>query len=168
MLGYMRIVLTIHLWYLIVFTEARWIALGVFAIAAITDTADGYLARKNKSVSKYGAFLDLLADKILVVGAMFALVEVGRAWSWVGIVIVAREFAFMSARAVAAFQRKQLLSTRWGKFKMWVQCIAIGLAIMRFDVRIGMLIDEWMMVIAVLYTIVSAGFFFRRHWSKIF
>ena len=79
----------------------RWAAVA-YAIAASTDSLDGFLARRRGWTSVGGMFLDPLADKLLVVGALMALVEEGRVSAWVVLIIVAREFAVTGLRLVAA------------------------------------------------------------------
>jgi len=62
----------------------------VFVIAALTDFADGYLARRWQLTSTLGAFLDTVADKILVAGALIALTEIGTVSAWVSFIIIGR------------------------------------------------------------------------------
>src|SRR3954466_10624584 len=78
----------------------RWAAL-LYAVAAATDSLDGYLARRRGWTSVGGIFLDPLADKLLVMGALIALVEQERVSTWVVLVIVAREVAVTGLRAPA-------------------------------------------------------------------
>lgn len=74
------------------FTAAKWIALGIFIAAAITDTLDGQIARRCNLVTTFGKFMDPLADKLLVCSAMIALVDQGRIPAWIVIIIIAREY----------------------------------------------------------------------------
>src|SRR3954452_13598836 len=78
-----------------------WIAAGVFALAAVTDTLDGYLARSRRSVTTFGKVMDPIADKLLVAAALISLVSLDRVEPWVAMVIIAREFA-VSGLGVAA------------------------------------------------------------------
>ncbi|MFC2177496.1 CDP-alcohol phosphatidyltransferase family protein, partial [Actinomycetota bacterium] len=78
------------------------IAFVVFTVAALTDFADGYLARRWQITTVLGAFLDSVADKVLVTGSLLVLIEVGRAWSWAAFIIIGRELAVMGLRGVAA------------------------------------------------------------------
>ena len=65
----------------------------VFAVASLTDAIDGYLARSRQRVTTFGKLMDPVADKLLVIGALLALVSLGRVAAWVAMVIIAREFA---------------------------------------------------------------------------
>ena len=138
----------------------------VFVIAALTDFADGYLARRWQLTSTLGAFLDTVADKILVAGALLALVEVGTVSSWVAFIIIAREIAIMGLRSVAALDQSTVPPSWWGKSKAALQFTAISFAILRLDIAIGpWRLDQWLMAAAVVVTVVSAGDYFSRFRS---
>ncbi len=107
-----------------------WVALGFFLLAAITDFADGYLARSRKQVTVLGKLMDPIADKLLVGGALISLVEIGRAPAWLVVIIVGREFAVNGLRAVAASQHIVIPSGSLGKTKMVAQVVAIGFLIL--------------------------------------
>jgi CDP-diacylglycerol---glycerol-3-phosphate 3-phosphatidyltransferase len=144
----------------------RVVATIVFAIAALTDFADGYLARRWQLTSTLGAFLDTVADKILVTGALVALVEVGTVSSWVAFIIIGREIAIMGLRSVAALDQGTVPPSMWGKSKAALQFTAISFAILRPDIVIGpWRLDEWLMAAAVVVTVVSAGDYFSRFRS---
>lgn len=135
----------------------------VFVIAAVTDFADGYLARRWQLTSTLGAFLDTVADKILVTGALIALVEVGTVSTWVAFIIIAREIAIMGLRSVAALDQSTVPPSMWGKSKAALQFTAISFAILRLDIIIGpWRLDQWLMAAAVVVTVVSAGDYFSR------
>lgn len=143
-------------------TVRVWAAV-VFVIAAITDFADGYLARRWQLTSTLGAFLDTVADKILVTGALIALVEIGTVSTWVAFIIIAREIAIMGLRSVAALDQSTVPPSMWGKSKAALQFTAISLAILRLDIVIGpWRLDQWLMGAAVVVTVVSAGDYFSR------
>jgi CDP-diacylglycerol---glycerol-3-phosphate 3-phosphatidyltransferase len=135
----------------------------LFTVAAATDFLDGYLARRWHCSSDLGVFLDTTADKMLVCGALIALVAIGRASPWVGVVIVWREIAVLGIKAAAATGGTVVYPSIWGKLKFNVQFVAIILAILRYDHRIGpMYLDEWAMAVAAAVTVLSAWSYFTR------
>lgn len=101
------------------------IAAGIFVVAAATDGVDGYLARKNKEVTRLGKFLDPLADKLLISAALVALVELGHISTWVAMVIIGREMAVTGLRAIAAAEGTVIAAGPWGKVKTVFQIIFI-------------------------------------------
>ena len=99
------------------FPYSDWVALIVFIIASLTDTLDGYVARKNHEVSNLGKFMDPLADKILVSAAMCWFVECGSMRGWVLAAVLFREFAVSGLRLVAV-ERGKVIAAAWsGKVK---------------------------------------------------
>ena len=103
----------------------RWAALA-YAVAAGTDSLDGYLARRHRGwTSIGGVFLDPLADKLLVMGALIALVEQARVSAWVVLVIVAREFAVTGLRLVAAGDSRIIGASQLGKLKAFSQNVMV-------------------------------------------
>jgi CDP-diacylglycerol--glycerol-3-phosphate 3-phosphatidyltransferase len=102
----------------------RWAAVA-YALAAGTDSLDGYLARRRGWTSVGGVFLDPLADKLLVMGALIALVEQARVSAWVVLVIVAREFAVTGLRLVAMGDSRVIGASQLGKLKAFSQNVMI-------------------------------------------
>jgi CDP-diacylglycerol---glycerol-3-phosphate 3-phosphatidyltransferase len=101
------------------------IAAAVFSVAAITDGLDGYIARRRSQVTTFGKLMDPLADKLLVVAALIALVSLDRLAAWVAMVIIARELAVTGLRSLAA-ERGVVISASWlGKVKTALQVGAI-------------------------------------------
>jgi CDP-diacylglycerol--glycerol-3-phosphate 3-phosphatidyltransferase len=167
LLAVLRLILTPVAMYLILQSPgSRGYAIAatvVFVIAALTDFADGYLARRWRITTTLGAFLDTVADKILVVGALLALVEIGTTSSWVAFIIIAREVSIMGLRSVAALDQSTVPPSMWGKSKAAIQFTAISFAILHLDVMIaGWRLDQWLMAAAVVVTVVSAGDYFSR------
>jgi CDP-diacylglycerol--glycerol-3-phosphate 3-phosphatidyltransferase len=104
---------------------------GVFIVAAITDSLDGYIARKHKLVTTLGKFIDPLADKVLVIAAMVALVELQRIPAWIVVVIITREFVVTGLRLVAAAESVVIAASRGGKVKTVFQVIALSFLILK-------------------------------------
>lgn len=105
--------------------ERYSLAIVIFLIAAVTDILDGHIARKRNQVSRIGALLDPVADKLLISAALIVLVEKHLAPSWAVVVILGREFAVTGLRAVAAAEGIIISAQMVGKIKMWAQCIAV-------------------------------------------
>jgi CDP-diacylglycerol--glycerol-3-phosphate 3-phosphatidyltransferase len=101
------------------------IAAIVFAIASITDFLDGYLARSRGLVTTFGKVMDPLADKLLVIGALLALVSLERLAAWVAMVIIARELAVTAMRTAAGYYGVVVPAGTFGKVKTVIQIIAI-------------------------------------------
>src|SRR6187399_3699230 len=80
------------------------LAAAVFALAALTDGLDGYFARSRDAVTTFGKLMDPIADKLLIIAALVALVSLDRVAAWVAMVIIAREFAVTAMRMAAAQQ----------------------------------------------------------------
>jgi CDP-diacylglycerol--glycerol-3-phosphate 3-phosphatidyltransferase len=140
----------------------------VFTVAAATDFLDGYLARRWQVTSTLGSFLDTTADKLLVSGALIALVADGRASPWIATVIVGRELLIMGLRGVVASEGAILQPSIWGKLKTNVQFLAILLAILRYEDPIGPLfLDEWAMLAAAIVTVLSAVEYLARFWPMV-
>jgi CDP-diacylglycerol--glycerol-3-phosphate 3-phosphatidyltransferase len=140
----------------------------VFAVGAATDWFDGRLARRWEITSRLGAFLDTTADKLLVSGALVALVAVDRVSPWLAMVIVGRELVLLGLRAAAASEGRHLEASLLGKSKATVQFCAIILAIVRPDVVIaGAFLDEWAMVFAAFVTAWSGVDYLVRFWPVL-
>jgi CDP-diacylglycerol---glycerol-3-phosphate 3-phosphatidyltransferase len=101
------------------------VAAAVFALAAISDGLDGYIARSRGSVTTFGKLMDPLADKLLIVAALVSLVSLDRLAAWVAMVIISREIAVTGLRTLAA-ERGVVLSASWlGKVKTALQIAAV-------------------------------------------
>ena len=101
------------------------LAAAVFAAASATDFVDGYLARSRNSITTFGKLMDPIADKLLVIAALFALESEDRLKVWVAMVIVSRELAVTASRMIAGAQGVVIAAATWGKLKTVVQVAAI-------------------------------------------
>lgn len=108
------------------FQWAATAAFIVFVIAGLTDWADGYAARKLKQVSNFGILMDALADKILMLGLMIGLVEIGRVHIFLVLLILGREFMITGIRLVAATKGVVVSAESSGKQKTVTQILAVG------------------------------------------
>jgi CDP-diacylglycerol--glycerol-3-phosphate 3-phosphatidyltransferase len=147
--------------------HAFGIGAAIMAVASFSDWLDGYLARRWQITTTLGAFLDTIADKLLVAGALFALVEVGRAWAWAAFLIVGREIAISGLRGIAAMDGVKVPPSIWGKWKASVQYLAIFMALLRTaDTYGGLYPDQWMMILAVAITMQS-GVEYLTRFAKV-
>jgi len=129
----------------------------VFALAAVTDKLDGYIARRRDAVTTFGKLMDPLADKLLIVAALVALVSLGRLAAWVAMVIIAREVGVTVLRAIAV-EEGVVISASWlGKTKTVLQVAAVfGLII--FDP--APLAIDLLVYLAVAVTVISGVDYF--------
>jgi CDP-diacylglycerol---glycerol-3-phosphate 3-phosphatidyltransferase len=128
----------------------------VFLSAAATDWFDGRLARRWNVTTRLGSFLDTTADKLLVAGALVALLAVDRVSPWFAIIIIGREFTLLGLRAAVEAHGSHLEPSMLGKWKATVQFAALGLVMIRPDVIIaGAYLDEWAVAFAALITVWS-------------
>ncbi len=113
---------------------ARSFAFVLYAVATATDWLDGWLARRTRTTSPFGALADPLADKLLVLAALAAFLEIRGLDipSWIVFLVVGREFVIATLRSLAALQGVVLKADRYGKWKMGVQsgCILAILALL--------------------------------------
>ena len=120
----------------------------VFVVAALTDSLDGYIARRRRLVTTLGKFIDPLADKVLVIAAMIALVELHRIPAWIVLVIITREFVVTGLRLVAAAEGVVIAASKGGKLKTVFQIAALTMLILKIPggmalMWIAMLLTVW-------------------------
>jgi CDP-diacylglycerol--glycerol-3-phosphate 3-phosphatidyltransferase len=97
----------------------------VFALASVTDAMDGYLARTRNAITTFGKLMDPIADKLLIIAALVALVSLHRLAGWVAMVIIARELTVTVTRMQATQHGVVIAANLWGKAKTIVQVAAI-------------------------------------------
>ncbi|MDD3279819.1 MAG: CDP-diacylglycerol--glycerol-3-phosphate 3-phosphatidyltransferase [Lachnospiraceae bacterium] len=129
----------------------KWIALVIFVVASLTDTLDGYLARRDNLVTNFGKFMDPLADKLLVCSAMICLIDVGSIPSWVVIIIIAREFIISGFRLIASDNGIVIAASWWGKLKTISQMLMVIVLI----ADLGGIFDTIGVILIVLATILT-------------
>ncbi len=144
------------------------IAAVLFGVTAITDSLDGYLARRSTGGTTLGAFLDTTADKILVTGTLLALVSVDHVSTWPAAIIIFREFTVMALRGVVAQKGGLVKPSTWGKAKAFTQYSALFLAFLRLPDRWGpWYLDQYAMLIAVIATVGSMWGYLTAFWDVI-
>ena len=133
----LRILMTpVFLYYL--FSENpvdKQIALGIFIIAAITDWYDGYVARRWGFITRWGKFLDPLADKILTSAAFISFIYIGYAEAWMVWIIVARDLFMTGLRGYSEYKGKTINTSGFAKTKTFFQLVVIYLFLVDYIVR---------------------------------
>lgn len=102
-----------------------WLAALIFIALAASDAVDGYVARSRNMVTTFGKFIDPLADKLLVMAALVALVDLDKLPSWIALVIIARELVVSGLRMVAVAEGRVIAASSFGKVKTILQIVAI-------------------------------------------
>ncbi|MGH8688018.1 MAG: CDP-diacylglycerol--glycerol-3-phosphate 3-phosphatidyltransferase [Burkholderiales bacterium] len=142
------------------------IACATFVVAALTDWLDGYLARALNQTSAFGAFLDPVADKLIVAAALIALVQLGRVDMIVALIIIGREIAISALREwMATIGRSKNVAVAFvGKVKTAGQMVAIPLLLYSDDL-LGVPV-QWLgtvlINIAAVLTVISMLVYLRR------
>ena len=135
----------------------------IFGLAALTDWADGYVARRRKQITTFGQVIDPLADKLLTSAALISLVQMDLAQSWMVAVIIGREFAVTTLRSLAYARGIAMPASSLGKVKMVAQVVAIlALILAHGQSREFWLIGQAALWVVMVTALVSAADYFRR------
>jgi len=133
----------------------RYVAVGIFVVASVTDFFDGFIARKYNMVSNFGKFMDPLADKLLVMSALVSMVALGNLSAWVVIVILAREFTITGFRTLAMEANIVMAASWWGKVKTAIQMIMIIVVLLQLPFAPMDMVEGTLVAFAVFFTIIS-------------
>ncbi len=133
----------------------RILALIVFIVASLTDTADGYIARKYNLITDFGKFMDPLADKLLVCSAMICLIDTQQLAAWIVIVIIAREFIISGFRLVAVDNGVVIAASMWGKSKTVCQMIMIIALVWDIPFYGFWVFEQILIYLSLILTVVS-------------
>ena len=147
-----------------------YVAAFIFVFASSTDAFDGYLARKRQQVTRFGKFLDPIADKLLVTAALIALVHNGLLNGWVAMLIISREFIVTGLRLVAAGEGIVISASKLGKAKTIIQDIAITAALLNnFPISLfsDFQFDDYAMILAVIITVYSLYDYIKKNIKVI-
>lgn len=150
-------------------TWAKIISIAIFIIAAVTDKIDGIWARKSKQVTDMGAFLDPLADKILVNLAFLALVYLHIIPVWVFAIILIRDFAVDGMRMMLARRSITLSASFYGKLKTTTQMIALVILLLNLILNNEIIsnIGNILLYLALIMTVFSGIDYLYHGWQKI-
>lgn len=149
-----------------IMSYGNYIAAGIFIALASTDAVDGYIARKNKMVTKIGIFLDPIADKLLVTAALIALLERGELTGWAAMIIIGREFIVTGLRLVLAGEGVVVAASKWGKIKTITQMAAIVMSLIKnypLSLITDFPFDRVVMFLAVIITIYSLYDYLKKN-----
>ncbi len=172
-------ILLIPLFVGVYYAPADWLTLPqknlaatvIFVVAAITDWFDGWLARKLDQTSAFGAFLDPVADKLMVAAALIVLVQLERADAIVAIIIIGREIAISALREWMAKigAARSMAVSLLGKIKTTAQMVAIPLLLYQDAIAgISMLwLGNWLILIAAVLTLWSMAYYLKKVWPII-
>ncbi|MDD4816238.1 MAG: CDP-diacylglycerol--glycerol-3-phosphate 3-phosphatidyltransferase [Clostridia bacterium] len=156
------------------------IAVGIFAIAALTDFIDGKVARKTGQITELGTFLDSIADKMLIMSGLILIVAdatVLAPWGAIlAIIILAREFLVSGLRQVAATKKIIMSADKWGKYKAFLQDLAIpAFMLLAFFSQYNLLSGTFEILFvficyllifsATILTLISGINYFIKNWS---
>lgn len=133
---------------------SKYIAVGIFIVASLTDLLDGKIARKYNLVTNFGKFMDPLADKLLVCAALICLVAMNRLAAWIVIVIISREFIISGFRLVASDNGVVIAASYWGKWKTTFQMLMIIVLLLDLGGAFD-LIGQILTWVALILTVVS-------------
>ena len=146
------------------FTGREYAGLAIFLVAALTDFFDGYIARKRDQMTRLGALLDPIADKLLMSAAFISLVEMDPTHvpAWMVVIIIGREFAVSGLRSIAAQQGVTIAASPLGKGKLISQVIAISLLILGHELGEFRLSGKVALWVVMIFALVSAVDYFVK------
>jgi CDP-diacylglycerol---glycerol-3-phosphate 3-phosphatidyltransferase len=172
-----RIALVPLFLYLLYYENRRnsFLAALLYAVCALSDWFDGWLARVSDKVTTLGKFLDPLADKVIVLSALVMLVRLGRVQVWVVVVIVAREFLISGLRTIAATEGLVISASQGGKWKTSLQLCGIICLMLHYHFAIDYLfgtvvtdfqaVGTWLLYLSLVPGIASAVDYVRAFYT---
>lgn len=179
MLGLARIAATpVVMWLLLTDGPGTDLAAGVlYVTAALSDIADGWIARARNQVSAFGVFMDLAADKVLVAGVLIAMVGASLVPTWIAATILIREFVVQAVRQLAAAEDVVISAGTLGKAKTLATNAGLFVLFLASDAATGGPMDRtglgatldalgyWVLVGATVLTVVSGLAYLRGAWA---
>ena len=146
-------------------------AMLVFVVAAATDWLDGYLARRWNETSAFGAFLDPVADKLVVATALIMLVQLGRLDAIIASIIIGREITISALREWMAQigAHKSVAVSMVGKIKTMAQMVSIPMLLYHAPIN-GIDMQKsgtWLVYVAAVLTLWSMGYYMRMAWPHL-
>ncbi len=183
LLGLLRIIATpLLVWLVLTALPGNYLwAVALLVLMALSDMADGKIARRLKVVSPLGIFLDTISDKIFVTGALLPMVQTGLLSGWIAFTIIVREFVVSGLRSYAAAEGVVISAGKLGKQKLVVTVVALVWRLLAANAEVGgamgtaaggalvPLLGLWpfAMALAVLWTVVSGLEYLWRAWPML-
>jgi CDP-diacylglycerol--glycerol-3-phosphate 3-phosphatidyltransferase len=181
LLGLFRIITTpLLVWLIIVASPSLYLwAVLLLLIMALSDMADGRIARQLNVVSPLGIFLDTISDKIFVTGALLPMIQTGLISGWIAFVIIVREFVISGLRSFAAAEGSVISAGKLGKQKLVIQVVALIWRLLAANAEAGGvlagsalmvgLLSLWpiAMALAVLWTLISGIEYLWNAWPLL-
>src|SRR5256885_7441336 len=139
----------------------------ILLLAAATDWADGYLARRRLQVTTLGILLDPIADKLLISAAFISLVDMQLVPAWMVVIIIGREFTVLGLRNIASAEGFTIAASALGKTKMVLQVCAVAVVIAAGQHPALERVGKLLLYLVVVSALVSAAQYFLRFWSHL-
>ncbi len=135
-------------------------ALLFFILGVLSDFLDGQIARRTNTVTTIGKIIDPLADKVLVIGILIAMIKTIQIPYWMVIVIVAREFAVTGLRVIASSENVIISANVWGKIKTTSQFIAVSVLMLNYYT-----IGVYLLLASIIFTVISGYTYFYNYFK---
>jgi CDP-diacylglycerol--glycerol-3-phosphate 3-phosphatidyltransferase len=139
----------------------------ILLVAAATDWADGFFARRRLQVTTLGILLDPIADKLLISAAFISLVDMHLVQAWMVVIIVGREFTVLGLRNIASAEGFNIAASALGKTKMVLQVCAVAVLIAGASRPYLQPIAQILLWLVVASALISAAQYFYRFWSQL-
>jgi len=139
----------------------------ILLVAAATDWADGFFARRRLQITTLGILLDPIADKLLISAAFISLVDMHLVQAWMVVIIVGREFTVLGLRNIASAEGFTIAASALGKTKMVLQVCAVAVLIAGASRPYLQPIAQILLWLVVASALISAAQYFYRFWSQL-
>src|SRR5271167_4449175 len=139
----------------------------ILLVAAATDWADGYFARRRLQVTTLGILLDPIADKLLITAAFICLVDMGLVPAWMVVIIIGREFTVLGLRNIASAEGLTIEASGLGKAKMALQVVAACTVMLSRRYPALHMLGYGLLWLVVVFAVLSAVQYFLKFWSRV-
>jgi CDP-diacylglycerol--glycerol-3-phosphate 3-phosphatidyltransferase len=139
----------------------------ILLLAAATDWADGFFARRHGQETTLGILLDPIADKLLISAAFISLVQMGLVPAWMVVIIIGREFTVSGLRSIASAEGLTIQASTLGKTKMVLQVLAASVVILGAKHLLLHKLGSVLLWLVVASAVASAVQYFMKFWSQV-